>query len=105
MLLIEEIIEEANQRGASDIHLVTGMKPIIRIKRSLVQISNKPIFTEEELWSIYDYIVQGNVEKDKFFKENRRLDSSLVWKNIRLRVNVSLADNKPIFSSINSSQA
>lgn len=98
MLVIEEIIEEANQRGASDIHLVTGMKPIIRIKRNLVQISNKPIFTEEDLWSIYDYIVQGSVEKDQFFKENRRLDTSLVWKNIRLRVNVSLSDNKPIFT-------
>lgn len=98
MLLIEEIIEEANQRGASDIHLVSGMKPIIRIKRSLVQINSKPILTEDELWSIYDYIVQGNVDKDTFFKENRRLDSSLVWKNIRLRVNVSLSDDKPIFT-------
>ena len=98
MLLIEEVIEEANQKGASDIHLVTGMRPIIRIKRNLVQISNKPILTEEDLWSIYDYIVQGKVEKDTYFKENRRLDSSLVWKNIRLRVNVSLSDNKPIFT-------
>ena len=57
MLLIEEVIEEASKRGASDIHLVTGMKPIIRIKRNLVQLPNKPILTEEELWSIYDYIV------------------------------------------------
>ena len=98
MLLIEEVIEEANQRGSSDIHLVTGMKPIIRIKRNLVQISNKPILTEEELWSIYDYIVQGDINKDTYFKENRRLDTSLVYKSIRLRVNVSLSDNKPIFT-------
>ena len=32
MLLIEEIIDEANKKGASDIHLVSGMKPIIRVK-------------------------------------------------------------------------
>ncbi|MGN1298726.1 MAG: type IV pilus twitching motility protein PilT [Candidatus Scatovivens sp.] len=98
MLLIEEIIEEACQKGASDIHLVSGMKPIIRVKRSLIQLSNKAILTEDDLWAIYDYVVKGSVYKDNFFKENRRLDSSLVWKNTRLRVNVSLSDDKPILT-------
>ena len=37
MLLIEEIIDEAAKKGASDIHIVSGMKPIIRVKRNLVQ--------------------------------------------------------------------
>ena len=98
MLLIEEIIEEGYKAGASDIHLVSGMKPILRVKRNLIQIKDKDILTEDDLWEIYDYIVKGDVDKDNFFKENRRLDSSLVFKNIRLRVNISLADNKPILT-------
>ena len=98
MLLIEEIIEEANKKQASDIHLVSGMRPILRIKRNLQQISDKPILTVDDLWEIYDYIIKGDVEQDEYFKENRRLDSSLEWNKIRLRVNVSLSDNKPIFT-------
>lgn len=97
MLLIEEIIDEAAKKGASDIHIVSGMKPIIRVKRNLVQ-SVKDILTEEDVWSIYDYVVKGDVNKDEFFKKNRRLDSSLVWNDIRLRVNVSLSDEKPILT-------
>ena len=98
MLLIEEIIEEAYKIGASDIHLVSGMKPIIRVKRNLQQISEKPLLTEEDLWEMYDYIVQGNVDLDTFFKENRKLDTSLEWNHIRLRVNVSYSEDRPIFT-------
>ena len=98
MLLIEEIIKEAYKRGASDIHLVSGMKPIIRVKRNLQQINDKPLLKVEDLWEIYDYIIQGNVDMDDFFKENRKLDTSLEWNNIRLRVNASYAGDKPIFT-------
>ena len=98
MLLIEEIIKEAHRKGASDIHLVSGMKPIIRVRRNLQQINDKPLLTVEDLWEIYDYIIQGNVDIDNFFKENRKLDTSLEWNNIRLRVNVSYAGDKPVFT-------
>ena len=98
MLLIEEIIDQAYKKGASDIHLVSGMKPILRVKRNLQQLGDKPLLDQDILWEIYDYIIQGDVELDKFFKDNRRLDTSLVWNSIRLRVNVSLSDEKPIFT-------
>lgn len=98
MLLIEEIIEQANNAGASDIHLISGMRPIMRVKRNLQQQSEKPILSLDDLWEIYDYIVNGDVELDKFFKENRRLDTSLVWNGIRLRVNISFSDDNPILT-------
>ena len=98
MLLIEEIIDQAYKKGASDIHLVSGMKPILRVKRNLQQLGDKPLLDQDILWEIYDYIIQGDIELDKFFKDNRRLDTSLVWNSIRLRVNVSLSDEKPIFT-------
>ncbi len=98
MLLIEEIIDEANQKGASDIHLVSGMKPIIRVKRNLVQLGEKKILDVDDIWEIYDYVVKGDLNKDKSFKEQRRLDCSLVYKKIRLRVNVSFSEDKPILT-------
>ena len=35
MLLIESIIKDAIERDASDIHLIKGLKPILRIRRSI----------------------------------------------------------------------
>ena len=98
MLLIESIIKEAIVKGASDIHLMKGLKPIIRINRSLVEISDENPLDEGELYDIYDYIVRGNVEKDNIYKEERKLDTSLVFGDIRLRVNCSFSDDVPIFT-------
>ena len=40
MLLAEHIIDQAIQRGASDIHLLYGLKPIYRISRALVELED-----------------------------------------------------------------
>ena len=37
MVLIEKIIDEAMEKGASDIHLMNGMKPILRVSRDLLK--------------------------------------------------------------------
>lgn len=98
MLLIERVIEEAVERDASDIHIMKGLKPILRIKRSLIELSDEPTIEEEELFNIYDYIFRGNVEKDDVYKKDRKLDTSLVYKDIRLRVNCSYSYDMPIFT-------
>lgn len=96
MLLIESIIKEAIEKDASDIHLIKGLKPILRIRRSLVEIPDLDALDEGDLYDIYDYIVRGNVEKDNMYKTQRKLDTSLVYGDIRLRVNCSFADDAPI---------
>lgn len=98
MLLIEQIISEAIRKDASDIHLVNGMRPILRIARSLVEMKQVNPLNEETLYSIYDYIIKGNVEKNEEYMEKRKLDSSLVFNDIRLRVNCSFADEVPVFT-------
>lgn len=98
MLLIEKIIKEAILKDASDIHLMKGLKPILRINRALVEISSEDPLDENELYDIYDYIITGNVEKDDVYKEERKLDTSLVFGDIRLRVNCSFSDDIPIFT-------
>lgn len=98
MLKIESIIKEAMEKDASDIHLLYGLKPIIRIKRELVEIKEVDPLELPDLLDIYDYVVKGNVEKDNVYKKERRLDSALVFEGTRLRVNVSYSDEKPTFT-------
>ena len=38
------------------------------------------------------------VDKDKVFKETRKLDSSFEFEGLRLRINISLEDDIPVFT-------
>lgn len=98
MINMDNVLEIAKQREASDVHLVHGMKPMLRIARDLVPIEEIDELTVEDLNEIYDYFVRGNLEKDKVFKETKKLDSSFEFEDIRLRVNVSYSDEIPTFT-------
>ena len=98
MIYMDKVLEIAKQREASDVHLVHGMKPMLRIARDLVPIEEIDELTVEDLNEIYDYFVRGNLEKDKVFKETKKLDSSFEFEDIRLRVNVSYSDEIPTFT-------
>ena len=100
MILIEHIIEEAMKRDASDIHLLYGLKPILRISRSLVELEDVDPLEESDLYEIYDYLVQGNLEKENAYKTERKLDTSLVYDDTRLRVNASFSDDLPKFKDL-----
>ena len=98
MILIESIIKQAIEKDASDIHLINGLKPILRIARTLVEMKEMDPLDEATLYDIYDYIVRGNVERNVEYTKNRRLDTSLVFENIRLRINASFSDEVPVFT-------
>ena len=94
MLSLEDIIEEAIQRDASDIHIICGLKPVLRIKKSLIP-SKYPVLTEEDIYGFYDFIVKGSIENDDLYKRDKRLDTAIAYKNVRLRVNISTSDDMP----------
>ena len=98
MLDINKVLDIAIEKDASDVHLINGLKPILRIARDLKTIEEEDILTETELYEAYDYFVRGNVNKDEVYKANKRLDTSYEYKNVRLRVNISSADDMPIFT-------
>lgn len=98
MILIESIIKQAMKKDASDIHLMNGSKPILRIARTLVELKDEKPLDEATLYDIYDYIIKGNVERNEEYTKNRRLDTSLIFENIRLRVNCSFSDDIPVFT-------
>ena len=93
---IEKILDKAIELDASDVHLISGNKPMLRIVRELKPIEEMDVITPEDMGEVYDYLVRGNLEKDEVFNRTRKLDASHEYKGIRLRVNISLADDIPI---------
>ena len=98
MININRVLDIAIEKDASDIHLISGLKPIIRIARELIEIEEEDILEENELYEAYDYFVRGNIEKDEIYKTTKKLDTSFEYGDIRLRVNISSADDMPIFT-------
>ncbi len=98
MVHIDEIIEVAKKRDASDIHLICGLKPMLRIVRKLVEVDSSDVLTEEDMSEIYDYFIRGNVDKDNVFNKTKKLDMSYEFEDIRLRINISYSNGVPTFT-------
>lgn len=96
MVDIDKILRIAIEKDASDIHLIAGIKPYLRIRRDLVEIDGFEDLTEEDMFEIYDYFVRGNVDKDEVFKKEKKLDSSYEFEGTRIRVNISMSNELPI---------
>ena len=95
---LDKILDEAMELDASDVHLVCDNKPMLRITRELVPVPNSKILTPDDMMDFYDYLVKGNIDKDEVFNNTRKLDMSYEYKDIRLRVNISLSDDVPLFT-------
>ena len=93
---LDKILDEAIRLDASDVHLISENKPMLRIARDLVPVRGSKILTPEDMFEVYDYLVKGNVDKDEVFNTTKKLDMSYEYKDIRLRVNISISDDIPI---------
>ena len=93
---MNKILDIAIEKDASDVHLICGNKPILRIARELVPIEEMNVLNEDDMNEMYDYLVRGNVIEDEIFQNTRKLDTSYEYKEIRLRVNISLSDDIPL---------
>lgn len=98
MIEIEKLLEKAIKDDASDIHLISGIKPMLRVRRDLIEAEGFPVLQPEDMNDLYDYFIKGNVEKDEIFRTTRKLDASAEYKDIRMRLNVSMANEVPIFT-------
>ena len=96
MIDIEKVLDTAKEKDASDVHLISGLKPMLRIRRELVEYECDEPISEDDMYEIYDYFVRGNIDKDKVFKQTKKLDTSFEFEDIRLRVNISLANEIPV---------
>ena len=92
---LDKILDIAMEKDASDVHMICGNKPILRIARDLVVLEDMKELTEEDMVETYDYLVKGNVDKDEVYNSTKKLDLSYEYKDIRLRVNISSSDEIP----------
>ncbi|MDO5556713.1 MAG: ATPase, T2SS/T4P/T4SS family [Clostridia bacterium] len=88
----------AIDKDASDIHFIYENKPILRIRKRLELIEDVNPLSAEDLNEIYDFLVMGNLDKDKVYRTTRKLDTSYVYKGMRLRVNISFSSDMPVFT-------
>lgn len=98
MVDINRVLKYAKDYDASDVHLVPGRRPTVRIARELKEIEEEESLTESDMYEIYDYFIRGNVERDEIYNQTKQLDISHVFDDIRLRVNISSFDEIPIFT-------
>lgn len=96
MINVSKVLDEAIKKDASDIHFIVENKPMLRIARKLIPSENADVLTEEDMNTIYDFLVKGNIEADKVFQETRKLDTLLEYADLRFRVNISSTDGIPI---------
>src|SRR5699024_9543603 len=68
---------------------------MLRIRRNLIEYDCQEPLTEEDMYEIYDYFVRGNIDKDRVFKETKKLDTSFEFQDIRLIINISLSNDIP----------
>lgn len=97
MINIDEVLKLAIEKGASDVHLVRGQKPILRISRQLIKLESYNVITNSDIDEIYKHFVT-NDEVNELFKKEKRLDINYEICNMRLRVNVSMSNGFPIYT-------
>jgi len=85
MVNIKEVLAEAIERGASDVHINVGMPPIIRKNTDLYDLDYPPISNENAEEMLISMI---GPERFKIFEENKDIDfSTTIEDGHRFRVN------------------
>ncbi len=98
-MIFEKIVTEAVKHGASDIHLKIEEYPKLRIATGIMDAPGLKKLTESDMYEIYDYILVGNLKLDEKYRKEKILDTSMVVKGTRLRINLSYSDNVPVLTA------
>ncbi|MDP2692384.1 MAG: type IV pilus twitching motility protein PilT [bacterium] len=91
MAQIKSYFESAIKNKASDIHLVAGEKPMIRISGQLKNLSEEDLPEKELETAIYSILLP---EQKKRFEEEMELDMAYEVDGVRFRVNVHRQEGK-----------
>ena len=83
---IKELLEYTLNKKASDLHLLVGVPPMVRVNGVLAPVTNKEILTPEEISHLVLSLV--NEEQKEVLSINKELDFSFNFENqVRFRVN------------------
>jgi twitching motility protein PilT len=84
---IKELLKIAAEKKASDLHLVVGLPPVLRIDGELIYIEDKKAVTDKEMELMVLSMLSAE-EKEVYIK-NRELDIGYEIENYRYRVNLN----------------
>ncbi|MBI3250549.1 MAG: PilT/PilU family type 4a pilus ATPase [Candidatus Andersenbacteria bacterium] len=88
MRTIDDLLREAQEAGASDIHVTPGRPPFFRINGQLQPVGSEQI-TEAENKEVMATLLAANKDAESDLAENRQTDFSYELKGVaRFRVNV-----------------
>lgn len=86
-LELKKLLSITLEREASDLHLVPGEPPIIRVDSALVRLDDYEVLSNDAVNELAD--VMWHEEQKKRFQENSSVDLSYEFKDsIRFRVNI-----------------
>src|SRR3990172_1332211 len=85
-MAIKDLLELTVQRGASDLHIIAGLPPYLRVQGNLLAVKSEAIMTQDIIEKYLKEIL--NPENLERFGVNRELDFSLSFSaKSRFRVN------------------
>lgn len=76
--LLNELIEEAIQEGASDLHLLASRHPVIRVSGQLLPLVKRPVLSEQDTAAFMEEFLSG--ENKKLFLDRKEIDFSYAYK-------------------------
>jgi len=85
MILIDELLTFATEQGASDIHITSGIPPVLRIHKELVYIESEPLTSQDTAEMIFS--IMTDKQREKFKKELEADFSYSIPGVARFRVN------------------
>ena len=97
-MTLKEIFQLAAEKKASDVHLVTGQRPIFRIDGVLYQMKEFPVIEAKKLFELLESILDER-QKNIFFG-SRELDLSYeISREQRFRVNLFWEKGNPALAA------
>lgn len=89
------ILDNAITRNASDIHLLVGCYPMLRVAKELTSLNNMSKITEEEQRIFVRTLVDEKEEVLNLLSKEKLLDVNYKYKEQRFRVNISYSMDTP----------
>lgn len=84
---INDLLQLVVEQQASDLHLITGVEPTIRVNGSLIPVEKAPKLTPEQAEALI-YPIMSQEQKD-YVKVNKEIDFGYQYQDLgRFRVNV-----------------
>ncbi len=94
-LEINKLLAEVLQNNASDLHLVAGKPPTLRVDSNLIELKQYGVLAGNAIGTMIDVLLETE-EKQKKFRDEKELDFSFNFKdNTRFRVNAYMQKGYP----------